>query len=65
MASSIWPTLGKGHAEVVVGEGGIGLQADGFLELADRLVNLVRFEREAKVVVGEVIVLRDFERMSE
>ena len=36
----IWPFLSRASAEVVVGVGVIRFQADGFLELADRLVDL-------------------------
>ena len=49
-----------------MGVGVIRFQADGFLELADRLVGLAFLvEGDAEVVVREVIVLRDFERMPE
>ena len=49
-----------------VGVGVIWFQADGFLELADRLVGLAFLvEGDAEVVVGEVVVLRDFKRMPE
>ena len=42
------------------------LQAEGFLELADGLVGLAFLgEGDAEVVVGQVIVLGDFERMPE
>ena len=44
----------------------IRFQAEGFLVLADRLVDLAFLvEGDAEVVVGEVIVLRDFERVPE
>ena len=49
-----------------MGVGVIRFQADGFLVLADRLVGLAFLvEGGAEVVVREVIVLRDFERMPE
>ena len=49
-----------------MGNGKIGFQADGFLILPDRLVDLAFLvESEAEIVVREVIVLRDFQRMPE
>ena len=66
IASSILAFLVEGDAEVVVGEGVIRFEADGFLELADRLVDLAfLLEGVAEDVVRDVIVLRDFERMPE
>ena len=45
--------LSEGDAEVVVGLGVIRFQAEGFLELADRLVDLAFLaEGDAEVVVG-------------
>ena len=52
MASSIWP-FRAGSAEVVIGLGKIGFQADGFLKLADCLVDLAFPEQGgAEVVIG-------------
>ena len=49
-----------------MGQGIIRFQADGLLVLTDRLVQLAFLvEREAEVVVGQPIVLRDCERMPE
>ena len=53
IASSVWPFADEGDAEVVVGLGVIRFQADGFLVLADRLVDLAFLgEGGAEVVVG-------------
>ena len=58
--------LAEGGAEVVVGIGVIRFEADGFLKLADRLLGLAFLkEGVAEVVVRDVIILRDFERMTE
>ena len=49
-----------------MGQGIIRFQADGFLELADRVVDLAfLFDGDTEVVVGQPIVLRDCERMPE
>ena len=58
--------LDEGDAEVVVGVGVIGIEAEGILELADGLVRLAFLvEDSAEVVVREPIVFRDVEGMPE
>ena len=56
----------RGRRRGCMGLGVIRFQAEGFLELADRLVDLAFLvEGDAEVVAGEVIILGDFERMPE
>lgn len=58
--------LHEGVAEVVVEDGVIGVESNGFPVLADGLVNLAFLEKGgAETVMRKVIVLCDFNRMTE
>ena len=66
IASSVRPWLSEGDTELVVGLGVIRVQAEGFLELADRLIHLpLRGERAGEVDVGLGVIGFEAERFLE
>ena len=56
----------KNTTQIVVGQVIIWIESEGFLEMAKRFIHLSRLkQRVPKVVLRDVIVLRDFQGVSE